>query len=156
MKRRGNTPQFVGRNTGGFTLLELVIVMVIIVILAGVVVANFGPRTREARRTKAVADIKTLDMALETYNAHNGFYPTTQQGLDALLKPPSSPPVPRAWRGPYLKNYTSIPLDPWGNPYQYEAPGTHNPESFDIYSLGPTGQSGGTGDNAPVTPWDGQ
>ena len=131
-----------------FTLIEIMIVVVIIAALASMVVPRLGGRSNEARQTIAKADIKSnIGMALKLYELDNGSYPTTQQGLDALLSKSSSPPVPSNYKGPYLEN---DPIDPWQQKYMYRFPGTQNPSSFDLYSIGPDGQEG-TGDD--VTNW---
>ena len=127
----------------GFTLVELVIVMTIITILAGAVAIQVTNRVRHARRARAFQDIHTLETALDLYAADNGVLPTTQQGLEALIRKPSSPPVPQNWNGPYLKNRKSAPKDPWRNEYIYRYPGQLNPDSYDIMSYGADGRPGG-------------
>jgi len=142
------------RKQNGFTLVELMIVIVIIGILAGVVLMNVGPQTDKARRARAVADIKEMDSALEIYHADSGVYPSTQQGLQALVTQPTNPPVPRNWQGPYLKNRSKPPLDPWGTDYRYLYPGQHNPNGFDLFSYGKDMKPGGQDNDADVVPWD--
>ncbi len=142
------------RSRAGFTLVELIIVMAIIGILAGVVLVNVGPQREKARRTRAIADIKEMDTMLEIYHADNGDYPTSQQGLQALITEPSTPPVPGNWQGPYMKNRRQPPLDPWGNEYVYVSPGQQNPDTFDLYSYGADGRSGGSGKDEDVVPWE--
>jgi len=142
------------KKRGGFTLIELIIVMVIIGILAGVVVMNVGPRVEHAKRTRALAELKEMDTMLEAYHADSGLYPTTQQGLQALITQPTTPPLPRNWQGPYMKNRRRPPLDPWGNEYVYISPGNENPTSFDLYSYGADGRAGGTGNDADVVLWE--
>jgi len=142
------------RRRGGFTLVELVFVMVIIMILAGVVVMNAGTSTDRAYRARAVNDLKEMDTMLEIYHADNGHYPTSQQGIQALITKPTTPPTPNNWQGPYMKNRSKVPQDPWGNEYVYVCPGEHNPTSFDLYSYGKDGRSGGSGNDADVTLWD--
>lgn len=124
----------------GFTLIELMLVIVIIGALAAMVVPRLVGRSDEARIGAARADIKgNLSLALRLYEVDNGRYPTTQQGLAALLVKPSSPPVPENWKGPYIEQE---PLDPWKRPYLYRHPGTHPPRDYDLFSAGPDGKDG--------------
>jgi general secretion pathway protein G len=142
------------RGQRGFTLIELVIVMTIIAILAsGVTYYAYGQREK-AKVTRALADIKELELALETYGADNGDPPTTEQGLDALRTKPTAQPVPNNWQGPYLRRSSTGLNDPWGNPYHYEFPGSYNQDSFDLASTGKDGQPGGDGYNADITNWE--
>lgn len=131
----------------GFTLIELLAVMVILVILAGLAMVRILPKTEETRRDAAQVDIEAnLALALDLYALHNGTYPTTEQGLEALRVQPTAPPVPENWKGPYLKR--GLPKDPWGSPYQYRFPGEHNKEDYDLYSFGADGTEGGGDDIA--------
>lgn len=140
------------QGQGGFTLLELVLVMVIVGILAARLVPNFVGRSEDAKRARATSDLETLSTALDAYEADNGFYPTTNQGLMALMEQPTGQPIPENWKGPYLRR---IPKeDPWGNPFQYRSPGFNNSTSYDLYSLGRDGREGGAGPDADVTNWD--
>lgn len=123
----------------GFTLIELVVVMTIIAILAGAAVIQINNRTRDARRARALADLKAFETAIDLYAADNGQPPTQQQGLEALRTKPSSAPVPRNWNGPYLKK--PIPKDPWGNDYVYQRSGSS--DEYEILSYGEDGQAGG-------------
>lgn len=128
----------IGR-AGGFTLIELMLVIVIISALAAMVVPRLAGRSDEARVAAAKADIKgNLSLALRLYEVDNGRYPTSEQGLQALLAKPSSPPLPGNWKGPYIEQE---PLDPWGQPYAYEYPGNHPPREYDLYSLGADGEA---------------
>jgi general secretion pathway protein G len=122
----------------GFTLIELMLVIVIIGSLAAMVVPRLTSRLKGSQEDIARADIKgNLSLALRLYAVdNNGSYPTTQQGLAALLVKPSSPPTPANWKGPYLEQQ---PLDPWKRPYGYRYPGTHPPLEYDLYSLGADG-----------------
>lgn len=125
----------------GFTLIELMLVVVIIAALAAMVVPRLAGRSEEAKVGVAKADIKgNLVMALRLYEVDSGRYPTTEQGLQALLQKPTSPPLPTNWKGPYLEQ---DPVDPWGRPYVYRYPGTHPPRDYDLYSRGPDGAEGG-------------
>lgn len=137
------------RRSAGFTLIELVLVVTIIAILAGAVTVEAGKRIKLARRARALEDIRVLEMALDSYAADNGAPPTTQQGLAALRKKPSSAPVPRNWNGPYIKK--SVPKDSWGNDYVYRYPGQENPEGYDLICYGADGQPGGEDDDADIT-----
>ena len=121
------------KNERGFTLIEILLVVVIIGALAAMVVPRLAGRSEKARQTIARVDIEAnIASALKLYELDNGTFPTSQQSLDALLKAPTSPPVPRNWNGPYIEKK---PIDPWGRPYQYRYPGTHG-SGFDLYSFG--------------------
>jgi general secretion pathway protein G len=135
----------------GFTLIELMLVVIILGILVAMVVPRLAGRTEQARRAAAQADIESnMAVALDLYELDNGAYPTTEQGLSALITEPTSSPVPPNWNGPYLKK-RKIPLDPWGRAYVYLCPGVHNQEDYDLYSYGPDGIEGGGDD---VTNWE--
>lgn len=134
----------------GFTLIEIMVVVVILGILAALVVPNILQRPDEARVTAARADIRAIANALEMYRLDNHTYPSTDQGLDALVRRPSGFPEARNWNSEgYLKN---IPRDPWGNDYQYISPGTR--ATYDLYSFGADGREGGEGVNAVIGNWD--
>lgn len=139
------------RQQMGFTLVELVVVMIIIAILAGALTLHIGNRIDHAKRTRALQDIATLKNALELYRADNGNYPTTQQGLEALYSKPSSPPVPTNW-----ERYLDKPItkDPWGNEYVYRCPGQNNPDGYDLISYGKDGRPGGQDNDADITNLD--
>lgn len=122
----------------GFSLLELLLVLVILGILAALIVPRFANRSQQARETAAKADISTLKLALGAFEIDNGRYPTTEEGLQALV---SAPAGMSGWRGPYLDK-SSLPKDPWSNVYVYRYPGQRNPDSYDLYSLGPDGREG--------------
>ena len=133
----------------GFTLVELMVVIVIIGLLATVVVINVLPSRDKAMVEKARADIALIEQGLEMYRLDNFNYPTSDQGLAALQAPPANLAQPdRYRRGGYLKR---LPDDPWGKPYQYANPGTHG--AIDIFSLGADGAPGGTGENADIGNW---
>ena len=132
-----------GRASAGFTLIELLLVLVILGILAAIVVPKFSGRTEQARRTAAQSQISTFGTALDAFEVDNGFYPRGKNGLADLVQPPRDA---QNWKGPYLKS--TIPNDPWGNPYIYECPGKHNPTSYDLMSMGPDGRAGGDDDIA--------
>lgn len=144
-----------GRPNRGFTLIELVVVMAIIVLLAGAVMVNVTNRRRDAMRARAVQDLHAIQMALDFYEADNGYPPTTEQGLDSLIHKPTSPPVPHNWNGVYLKNRASVPVDPWGSEYVYVYPGQTNPDGYDLLSYGSDAQPGGTDEfTADITIFD--
>lgn len=136
----------------GFTLIEIIVVMVILAILAALIVPRFTGRTEQARQSRAIADIENINVSLDMYEADNGVYPTTDQGLAALREAPSTDPAPKNWRGPYLKK--PLANDPWGHPYVYVSPGDHNVDSYDLVSYGLDGAEGGSGENADVNNWD--
>jgi general secretion pathway protein G len=113
------------------------IVVIIIAALAAMVLPRLGGRSEQAKVAIAQADISSnIAMALKLYELDNGNYPSSEQGLEALIVKPSSNPIPLNWKGPYLEKK---PLDPWKNPYQYKCPGTHNSSGYDLYSLGKDG-----------------
>ena len=124
----------------GFTLIEIMIVVIIIAALAAMVVPRLTGRSEQARIAIAEADISSnIGIALKLYELDNGNFPTTEQALDSLLSKPSSVPVPTNWNGPYLEKK---PVDPWKNPYQYKCPGIHNTAGYDLHSLGKDGIEG--------------
>jgi general secretion pathway protein G len=136
----------------GFTLIELMVVLVILGVLAGLIVPRIMNRPEEARRTKAKVQIQSLETALKLYNIDNGNYPTTEQGLQALVEAPSSGTLPSHWReGGYLEK-GKVPKDPWGNDYVYLCPGLYG--DFDITSYGADGAPGGEGKNEDINSWE--
>jgi general secretion pathway protein G len=137
------------RPEAGFTLIEIMVVVIIIGLLAAVVVPQFLGRVDDARVAKAKEDIQALETALTMYKLDNFNYPTPEMGLKALVEKPNDPNV-KNWRpGGYLKHLNK---DPWGNDYQYQVPGTHG--EYDLYSFGADGQAGGQGVNADVGNWN--
>lgn len=131
----------------GFTLIELMVVLVIIGVLAALIVPNVLDRADDARATAARTDVNNLMQALKLYRLDNQRYPTAEQGLQALTARPSAPPVPPNWK-PYLDK---LPADPWGRPYQYLNPGVKG--EIDVMSFGADGQPGGEGKNADIGSW---
>ena len=139
----------------GFTLIEIMVVVVIIGILGAIVVPRFMSRPDQAKVTAAKVDLQAIGTALEMYRLDNLHYPSTQQGLEALSKRPSGVPTPRSWNPQgYLK---SLPVDPWGTPYQYLNPGVKSDDGgYDLYSLGSDGVTGsGEGHAAEIGNWGG-
>ena len=138
------------RKRAGFTLVEVMVVVVIIGLLATVVVINVLPAQDRAMVEKATADIAVLEQAVETYRLDNPTFPRTEDGLQALVAPPASLNRPERYRqGGYVRR---LPDDPWGNPYQYRQPGRDN-RPFEIISLGADGQEGGEGNDADISNW---
>jgi general secretion pathway protein G len=132
----------------GFTLLELVVVIIVLGLLAGLVAPQIIGRVSEARSTTAKTQIELLSVALDNYRLDNGSYPTTDQGLEALRTKPTRDPVPGNWRGPYLRK--AVPVDPWSRPYIYRSPGQVNSTGFDLVSLGRDGKAGGDGEDTDI------
>jgi general secretion pathway protein G len=138
------------RAARGFTLIEIMVVVVIIGLLAAVILPNIFSNLSRAQITKAKSDIQAIEGGLTMYKLDNYKYPSTDLGLNALVQRPNDPTV-RNWRdGGYLKRINN---DPWGNPYQYVFPGTRGQE-FDLYSFGADGQEGGEGENADIGNWN--
>ncbi|MCF8084188.1 MAG: type II secretion system major pseudopilin GspG [Deltaproteobacteria bacterium] len=136
----------------GFTLIELMVVIVILGILAGLIIPRIMGRPEEARRMKATVQLESIETALRLYKLDNGSYPSTEQGLQALVEPPQVGEIPRAWReGGYLEK-GKVPKDPWGNEYIYLCPGIQG--EYDLMSYGADGQPGGEGKNRDVNNWE--
>ncbi len=141
------------RDRRGFTLIELMVVVVILGILAGLIIPKIMGRPEEAKRLKARMQIEQLEQSIKLYYLDNGEYPTTEQGLNALVEKPATEPVPKRWKeGGYLEK-KKIPLDPWGNPFVYVSPGVHN-KDFDLVSYGADGVEGGEGKDADIESWN--
>jgi general secretion pathway protein G len=138
------------RRARGFTLIEIMVVVVIMGVLAALVVPKLLNRTGEAKVAAAKVDIANIVQSLKLYKLDNQRYPTTEQGLKALMEKPTTGPAANGWKaGGYLEK---MPKDPWGNPYQYLAPGVRG--EIDVFSFGADGQAGGTGDDADIGNWD--
>ena len=135
------------RGQRGFTLLEVMVVVVILGILAALVVPKIISRPDEARVIAAKQDVASLLQALKLYRLDNQRYPTGEQGLQALVAKPTAAPIPNNWK-PYLEK---LPMDPWGKPYQYVSPGVKG--AVDVFSFGADGQSGGEGRDADIGSW---
>ncbi|HTN34007.1 MAG TPA: type II secretion system major pseudopilin GspG [Marinobacter sp.] len=133
----------------GFTLIEIMVVMVILGLLVAIVAPNIMGRSDQAKVTIAQTQLKNIQSALDLYRLDNSQYPSTQQGLEALVSKPSGSPEPKNWNPEgYLK---SVPVDPWGTEFQYISPGSEGP--YDLYSFGSDGQEGGDGDAADISVW---
>ncbi len=138
------------KRRSGFTLVEVLVVVVIIGMLAALVAPKVVGRGEEAKRTAAQVQIKEIEQSLDIYKLDSGMYPTTEQGLEALVTKPTTSPEPRRWKdGGYLKK---IPVDPWGKEYVYRQPGDHG--DFDLFSCGADGEEGGEGDGKDITNWE--
>ena len=131
-----------------FTLLEIIVVIIVLALLAGLVAPQIFGRVSEARGATARTQIELLGTALDNYRLDNGAYPGTEQGLSALREKPTRAPIPANWRGPYLRK--AVPNDPWGRPYIYRFPGERNASGYDLSSLGRDGRAGGTGEDADI------
>ena len=136
------------RRSAGFTLLEIMVVVIIIGVLAATIIPQFMGTKDDAKVSAAKADVAQLENALERFNLHMDRYPTMEEGLKVLVEVPTG--EDKKWRGPYIK---LLRHDPWGNAYQYRIPGIHHTSTFDVWSRGADGQDGGDGPNADVGNW---
>ena len=140
------------KNQKGFTLIEIMVVVIILGLLAGLVLPRILGQEEKAKFEATKVQIRSIEGALDAYKLDNSFYPTTDQGLDALIKKPESGRIPNQWReGGYLKP-ARIPKDPWGKDYVYLSPGSEGRE-YDIVSYGADGEPGGEGNNADIQSW---
>jgi len=135
----------------GFTLIELLVVIIVLGLLAGLVAPQILGRVSEARTKTAQTQIELIGVALDNYRLDNGSYPTTEQGLEALVAKPARSPVPLNWRGPYLRK--ALPRDPWDRAYIYRSPGEHSPSAYDLSTLGRDGGPGGEDEDTDLVSW---
>ena len=140
------------RRAGGFTLLEIIVVVFILALLAAFVAPRIMGRTDDAKIAAAKLQIKSFETALKLFKLDSGFYPGTEQGLEALINKPTTGNIPNNYRENGYLEQKKIPLDPWGNVYVYVSPGIHG--DFDIMSLGADGKEGGEGKDADIKNWD--
>jgi general secretion pathway protein G len=138
--------------TAAFTLIEMIVVIVIIAVLAGLVGPRMFSNVGKAKINAAKAQIELLGLALDSYRLDNDIYPTTEQGVEALVREPEIAPFPKNWDGPYLKKL-EVPLDPWDNPYIYICPGEVNQGGYDLYTLGRDGKEGGVDEDQDIFSW---
>ena len=149
---RASTGKGILRRNSGFTLLEIMVVIVILGLLAAIVVPKLIGRTEEAKRTQTRIQIKNVEQALQLFKLDNGFYPSTEQGLSALVRNPEIGRVPKNYRkGGYLDR---VPTDPWGNAYVFVSPGVER--DYEISSYGGDGVPGGEGEDGDIHSWDAQ
>jgi len=140
--------QSLQKSTEGFTLIEIMVVVVILGILAATIIPQFIGTTHDAKVSTAKANLAEIESALERLYIHLDRYPTMEEGLKVLVEAPVTDD--KKWRGPYVK---VLRPDPWGNPYQYRHPGIHHPTSFDLWSRGADGAEGGEGEGADIGNW---
>ena len=138
-------PQHSANRRSAFTLVEMLLVLFILATLAAIVIPKMAGRSQQAKITAAKSQINSIEMALDSFEVDNGYYPKTGALNDLIDQPPNTPD----WKGPYLVK--GIPVDPWGNPYSYEYPGKHNASGYDLMSMGPDGRAGTDDD---ITNWD--
>jgi general secretion pathway protein G len=136
------------RRAAGFTMIEIMVVVIIIGVLAALIIPQFMGTTTDAKISAAKSDVSQIESAIERFNIHMDRYPTMDEGLKVLVEAPAS--EDKKWRGPYIKQ---LRADPWGNPYQYRVPGIHHTSTFDVWSCGADKQDGGDGPNADVGNW---
>ena len=141
------------RRNAGFTLIEIMAVVLIIGLLSTIVGAVVFSQVDSARVTATKTQIKQIEAAFDFYRLDNGRYPTSEQGIEALVRRPTIAPEPLNYREEGYLQGGAIPADPWGSPYQYESPGTHNTYGFDLWSLGADNKPGGEGVDADIGNW---
>ena len=136
----------------GFTLIEILVVILVLGVLAALVAPNVFQHVGASKTTAAKSQLEMVGAALDAYRLDNDTYPSSEQGLAALYRAPTGAPQPRNWRGPYLKKV--VPADPWGNQYVYTSPGADPLNAYELLSYGRDGKEGGTGDDADIRSWD--
>lgn len=136
----------------GFTLIEIMVVIVVLGALAALVAPNVFRHVGASKETTARSQVELLGAALDAYRLDNDLYPSTAQGLEALREEPTHEPRPRSWRGPYLRK--AVPLDPWGRPYVYRSPGPEGSGGYELLSQGRDGREGGEGEDADIRNWE--
>lgn len=150
MKRLQRIRWAAAASAAGFTFIELMVVVVILALLVAIVAPKIVGRTDEARRTAAQVQVRSIEQGLHLFKLDNGFYPSTEQGLEALVTAPTIGKIPQHWReGGYLPK---VPIDPWSSPYVYLSPGLHG--DYDVMSYGADGEPGGEGEDADIESWN--
>jgi general secretion pathway protein G len=150
--RRAKVKQRIFASESGFTLLEILAVLTLLAIIITLVTPNIVKQLQNGQVKATFAQVNSLKSVLNSYYLDNSCFPTTEQGLKALIEKPLTPPEPGNWNGPYLEDQ-KIPKDAWGQEIKYLSPGIHNPGKFDLYSYGKDKQEGGEGDNADIGNW---
>ncbi len=140
------------KDEQGYTLIEILAVLALLAFILTLVAPNVINNLQKGQISAAKAQISASESVLNSYYLDNSTYPTTEQGLKALLEKPGIPPVPENWNGPYLEK-KKMPQDPWGRELKYQSPGTHNPQSYDLYTLGKDNTEGGNGADADIGNW---
>ena len=140
------------RDEQGYTLIEILAVLTLLAIIITLVAPNIINNLQKGQLSAMKSQISATENVLNSYYLDNSCYPTTEQGLKALIEKPTVPPIPDNWNGPYLQK-NKVPADPWGHELHYVSPGVHNPQSYDLYSLGRANTEGGTGVDATIGNW---
>jgi general secretion pathway protein G len=140
------------KNEGGYTLIEILAVLTLLAFIITMVAPNIINSLQNGQVKAAKSQISSTENVLNSYYLDNSAYPTTEQGLKALIEKPTAPPIPDNWNGPYLQK-NKIPADPWGHELHYASPGTHNTDTYDLFSYGKDNAEGGTGANADIGNW---
>ncbi|HEX3044525.1 MAG TPA: type II secretion system major pseudopilin GspG [Bacillota bacterium] len=140
------------KNEGGYTLIEILAVLTLLAFIITMVAPNIINSLQNGQIKAAKSQISSTENVLNAYYLDNSAYPTTEQGLKALIEKPTAPPIPDNWNGPYLQK-NRIPADPWGHELHYASPGTRNTDTYDLFSYGKDNAEGGTGANADIGNW---